>query len=60
MHNMGFSMNEIDNMDIGFMRDMMLEKYNAYVLANKKQDETNKVKKKPSVRWATQEDFDRL
>lgn len=63
MHQMGYSLKEIDEMDIGFMRDMILEKYNAYVLANKKQDNKssgNTKQHKSSVRWATQEDFDRL
>ena len=42
-------------MDIGFMRDMILEEY---------KNQTKKIKKnkkqKQTVRWATQEDFDRL
>lgn len=55
LHRIGYSLNEIDDMDIGFMRDMILEEYK-----NQTQKIKQNKKQKQTVRWATQEDFDRL
>lgn len=55
MHSIGYSIEEIDDMSIGFMQDMIIEFSNSKL----KSKETNK-ENEPSFRWATQEDFDRL
>lgn len=51
-------MDEIDRSDIGFLFDLITTKNNIYLeQINKKE---NDKKPKVKVRWATQEDFDRL
>lgn len=55
LHSIGYSIEEIDDMSIGFMQDMIIEFSNSKL----KSKETNK-ENEPSFRWATQEDFDRL
>lgn len=55
MHQMGFTLHEIDEMDIGFMKDIIVERYNQNV--NSIQMTNNN---EENVRMATQEDFDRL
>jgi len=51
-------MNDIDRSDIGFLFDLITTKNNIYL------DQINKTendkKPKTKIRWATQDDFDRL
>ncbi len=56
MKTLGYSLNEIDEMGIGFMQDILLEKMNDSNRAKKKKSEPKKVR----VRDATQRDMDRL
>lgn len=51
-------MDEIDRSDIGFLFDLITTKNNIYLEQIKKKESDKKPKAK--VRWATQEDFDRL
>lgn len=56
--NCGLTMDEIDRSDIGFLFDLITTKNNIYLEQIKKKESDKKPKVK--VRWATQEDFDRL
>lgn len=58
MKTLGFSLKEIDKMDIGFMYDILITKAKNDKSAHEAMD--NGGKKKNKVRNATQFDFDRF
>lgn len=51
---MGFSLWEIDELDIGMMKDIVIEKYNRDV------KRYNNLNRKSGTKKATQADFDRF
>ena len=56
--NCGLTMDDIDRSDIGFLFDLITTKNNIYLdQINKTEDDK---KPKTKIRWATQDDFDRL
>lgn len=55
MKEFGYTLEEIDSMDIGEMYDICITKSNMYAMSEK-----NEEKKKVTIREATQADFDRL
>lgn len=55
----GLTLSEIKELSIGMIYDLLIEKHNQVVRANKKQEKQKKTKR-VNVRQATQADFDRL
>lgn len=53
--NLGFKLEEIDNLDIGFAFDLIISKANMTYRSTKA---LRKDKNETSIRMATQEDFD--
>ena len=55
----GLSLSDIKELTIGMIYDLLIEKHNQVVRANKKQHKQKKTKH-VNIRQATQADFDRL
>lgn len=54
--NLGFKLDEIDNLDIGFAFDLLISKANMTYRSTRALSK----KKETPIRMATQEDFDRF
>lgn len=55
----GLSLSDIKELTIGMIYDLIIEKHNQIVRANRK-NEKSRVKNRVNIRKATQADFDRL
>jgi hypothetical protein len=56
----GLTLSDIKELTIGMIYDLIIEKHNSVVRANKRAEEKKVKKNRVNVRQATQADFDRL